>query len=366
MDGPQRHLIGRVMRAAIVTSVMTLGLTLAAPVSAYAEELPAVSMQRQLPAVVRMPIPGTNGLFEYLELIQDGEAVGRAIARTGAAVDFLVGESDGESMAVEDMVLAPVEPSSYEEALTWAYQMSQVHDTVEAFAKAHGLDGWGISSDDSEEAALMSPLTAERLGLGTHAGNEADSTVDNAGSVAGDPTVVHIGGQRHQREQEPGYLYESGCAEITKNSDKSRWGGCYRRYTVDDRDVYAYYSGDESTASGKGTYWYDMTYGDTQHRYGNNGGSGEVIKWAPTSTMDSGRCKTVTTKLTYGMTELSETYNHCPDKIVPEHRTNSFKASWHGVSNGGVVAVAAECFVRIPNRYKSGFEYWIRRKYRFG
>lgn len=264
-------------------------------------------------------------------ITRGGEVLAEFIARAGTTVEWIEALSADGRTVVGDVALTPPEPTTGEEAQRWAEQFTQ--------------DAWHV------HAWLLQQPSIAALETGSGEDEEEGLGFDS------EEYLAHFADEIGR-----GHLYDSGCAEVKKNAHRARWRGCYNRYTVSEQDPWNWYSGDESVAHGKGTFWWAMTYGKTEHDY--RKGYGMPIKWAPTSTINSGKCRTVTTKLEYEGTGFSTDWDVCPERVHPYSYSNLFKAVWEGHNNGEtVVAAHAVDFVKVPNGKPSGFVYRVARGY---
>ena len=281
--------------------------------------------------ITTTPLPG--GMV-HGTIIQRGEAVATFIARAGTTVELIEAVAEDGQNYLTDLVMNTIEATSEEQTLSLARDFRTGLAQVIAYAAEHGINyiagPQGEVSDDEQPGPTVY-IDSEQL-LGSHV---ADETPDRS---------------------EPGYVWDSGCASI--NTKKAPWHGCYQRWTVDDRDPNYWYSGDQSQATGHGTFWTALTYGKTEHRYNHEG---LVVKWKPGSQQDSGKCRTVTMTLSMEATTLSDTHQVCPARIRPAVNSQLFKAVWEGWNYGGAVESTAEVFSRAPNGRGNGHQYWIGR-----
>lgn len=150
-----------------------------------------------------------------------------------------------------------------------------------------------------------------------------------------------------------GDIYDTGCAQIDKSVF---WRGCFRRYRSQDNDPQAWYTADESQGTGHGKGGWYLRTGRTDHRYG----QAEVVQWAPSTDVPTGKCHEMSFSLgAYGVS-MSRTTTVCPQKIsINVNDAKRFFAQWNGAVRADNPGVIAQDFTRVPNGLGSGFEYWV-------
>lgn len=157
-----------------------------------------------------------------------------------------------------------------------------------------------------------------------------------------------------------GKVYDSGDSAI-EDGGKTQWSGAYTRYGVDDADPDFRYSADQSKALGHGTFGHVLTSGGTEHRYGFNT---TVVEWAPNgSSPAEGSCKQESVSLSlYGIT-LSQSYQLCPEVVVPDKQKSSFATEWTGKSTkkSQTVGTVAQSFAKTAEDQGEEFTYVVSR-----
>lgn len=274
-------------------------------------------------------------------ITQDGEQVGTYIARAGTEVDLVGSVSADGTSVLTDIGLKTVDASSYQQTVQMASEFAAGLQQVVAYAAEQGIN-YVIApgeTGDEESPGIADPGLTPSVYLNTE-------------SLTGPTATLAMAGTGSQ----PGYIWDSGCASI--DTKKAPWHGCYQRWTVDDRQNGVWYSGDQSQATGHGTFWTALTYGKTEHRYNSDG---LVVKWKPGSQQNAGNCHTVTMELQMEATKLTDQHQVCPEHIRPSINNQLFKAIWEGWNYGGAVEATAEVFSRAPDGRGNGHQYWIGR-----
>lgn len=154
-----------------------------------------------------------------------------------------------------------------------------------------------------------------------------------------------------------GDIWDSGCVGDSAGS-RIRWDGYYRRYVTADSDPSAYYSAEESNASGEGSFWYYLTKGKTEHRYRSGN---QIVQWQPGSDRSVGKCVDTSIGMSAYGVSLSMSGAICPSRWNIHWARNLFYNQWEDSwgSAGNTVEALAQTFAKVPNGYSTGFEYWI-------
>lgn len=153
----------------------------------------------------------------------------------------------------------------------------------------------------------------------------------------------------------PGAVFDTGCGTI--NNDEFKWRGCFERHRVKDEDPNNWYIVDSSVGSGhhEGTFG-SLTMGRVAHRYMGSTHKTLVVKNKPSTTLEL-NCEQRTLSLeAYGV-GYSESFDVCPDKIVPDVSDEWANTTWWGNESADdkVVAAALLTQVKMPNAGNNKF-----------
>ena len=289
-----------------------------------------------------------------VEFVQDARLVAAVVADEGSVVKLQQTISmDGRSGGMAIGIIPP-EPRSDDEALEMAAQYSDSGRTPASDLSAINQVAPPSCEDQIELCEAVRPWL-EKLGRPLEGGSESSDGSEAVPMQTDDllqELMLEAGGG--------GKIYKSGCATI---NDNIYWRGCYARHTVKDADPGYHYSGDRSQASGWGNFWWGLTKGRTDHRYGQYG---EVIKWKPGASIEKGSCTQVTISASYSGTGISETFSVCPERVDPKVFDHRFYVDWSGHSHGATRESAAVDFVKAPTGHNAGFQYWVSAWWHWG